>query len=101
MLTNCHTYYSFHYGTVKPEELLKIAVRAGAQSVALTDVNSSAACLEFLRHAREFDLHPVVGVDFKVKTQTKYVALARTNEGYREINKHLSSFYFPVHAPAY
>ena len=90
MFTNCHTYYSFHYGTVKPEELLKIAVRAGAQSVALTDVNSSAACLEFLRHAREFDLHPVVGVDFKVKTQTKYVALARNNEGFAEINKHLS-----------
>ncbi|MCF8276239.1 MAG: DNA polymerase III subunit alpha [Flavobacteriales bacterium] len=90
MLTNCHSYYSFHYGTVRPEELLKIAVRAGARSVALTDVNSSAACLEFLRHAREFDLHPVVGVDFKVKTQTKYVALARNNEGYREINKHLS-----------
>jgi DNA polymerase-3 subunit alpha len=90
VLTNCHTYYSFHYGTVKPEELLKIAVRAGARSVALTDVNSSAACLDFLRQAREFDVHPVVGIDFKSGTQTKYVALARNNEGYKEINKHLS-----------
>ncbi len=90
MLSNCHSYYSFHYGTVKPEELLKIAVRAGARSVALTDVNSSAACLEFLRHAREFDLHPVVGIDFKAGTSTKYVALARNNDGLTEINKHLS-----------
>lgn len=90
MLLNCHSYYSFHYGTVSPKQLLKIAVRAGAQSVALTDVNSSAACLEFLRQSREFDVHPVVGIDFKVKAQTKYVALARNNEGFREINKHLS-----------
>jgi DNA polymerase-3 subunit alpha len=90
MLTNCHTYYSFHYGIVSPTQLLEIAVRAGARSVALTDVNSSAAGLEFLRQAREFDIHPVVGVDFKVGTQTKYVALARNNEGYKEINKHLS-----------
>ncbi|MCF8465081.1 MAG: DNA polymerase III subunit alpha [Flavobacteriales bacterium] len=90
MLLNCHTYYSFHYGAVSPRQLLEIAVRAGAQSVALTDVNSSAACLDFLRHSREFDIHPVVGVDFKLGTQTKYVALARNNEGYKEINKHLS-----------
>ena len=90
MLLNCHTHYSFHYGTVSPKQLLKIAVRAGAQSVALTDVNSSAACLEFLRQSREFDVHPVVGIDFKVKAQTKYVALARTNDGFKEINKHLS-----------
>lgn len=90
LLLNCHTYYSFHYGTVSPKQLLKIAVRAGAHSVALTDVNSSAACLDFLRQAKEFDVHPVVGVDFKKRTQTKYVALARNNEGYREINKHLS-----------
>ena len=58
--------------------------------MALTDVNSSAACLEFLRQSREFDVHPVVGIDFKVKAQTKYVALARTNDGFKEINKHLS-----------
>ncbi|MFT5902713.1 MAG: DNA polymerase III alpha subunit, partial [Bacteroidia bacterium] len=81
MLLNCHSYYSFHYGTVSPKQLLEIAVRAGAQSVALTDVNSSAACLEFLRQSRQFDVHPVVGIDFKVKTQTKYVALARNNDG--------------------
>jgi DNA polymerase-3 subunit alpha len=90
MLTNCHTYYSFHYGTVSTTQLLEIAVRADAKSVALTDVNSSAACLDFLRQAREFDIHPVVGVDFKKGTQTKYVAMARNNEGYKEINKHLS-----------
>jgi DNA polymerase-3 subunit alpha len=90
VLLNCHTHYSFHYGTVSPKQLLEIAVRAGAQSVALTDVNSSAACLEFLRQSRGFDVHPVVGIDFKVKTQTKYVALARNNDGFTEINKHLS-----------
>ncbi len=90
MLINCHTYYSFHYGTVSPTQLLEIAIRAGSKSVALTDVNSSAACLEFLRQAREFDIHPVVGVDFKKGAQTKYVALAQNNDGYKEINKHLS-----------
>lgn len=70
--------------------MLEISLRAGAKSVALTDINSSAACLDFLREARVFDIHPVVGVDFKKGTKTKYVALARNNEGFSEINKHLS-----------
>ncbi|MFT5279697.1 MAG: DNA polymerase III alpha subunit, partial [Bacteroidia bacterium] len=90
MLSNCHSNYSFHYGILKPEELLEIAVRAGSRHVALTDVNSSAICLDFLRRAREFDIHPVVGIDFKVGAQTKYVALAKNNKGFEEINKHLS-----------
>ncbi|MFT5054610.1 MAG: DNA polymerase-3 subunit alpha, partial [Oceanospirillaceae bacterium] len=90
MLSNCHSNYSFHYGILNPEELLQLAVRAGSRHVALTDVNSSAICLDFLRRAREFDIHPVVGIDFKVSAQTKYVALAKNNKGFEEINKHLS-----------
>jgi DNA polymerase-3 subunit alpha len=90
MLSNCHSHYSFHYGILSAEELLEIAVRAGAKHVALTDVNSSASCLDFLRRAREFDIHPVVGVDFKEGAKTKYVALAKNNKGFEEINKHLS-----------
>lgn len=90
MLSNCHTHYSFHYGILNPEELLEIAVRAGSRHVALTDVNSSAICLDFLRRAREFDIHPVIGIDFKEGAKTKYVALAKSNKGFEEINKHLS-----------
>ena len=47
MYLNCHTYYSLRYGTIKPEQLLAIASENGVQTLALTDINNTSACLRF------------------------------------------------------
>lgn len=93
MLLNCHTYYSFCYGTYKPEDLMTELKQKGYSSFALTDINNTSACLDTVRRAEaEFGLKPVVGIDFRNGTEQKYVGIAMNNEGFRELNEHLSKY---------
>lgn len=87
---NTHTYYSLRYGTIKPEELLQIASSGGVRKLALTDINSTTACIDFVRLAPKYDVNPVVGVDFRNGARQEYVLLARDNEGFQKINQYLS-----------
>ncbi len=90
MLLNCHTYYSFCYGTFSTEELLNEVKRKGYTSFVLSDINNTSACLDTVRLAEEKGLKPILGIDFRNGTQQQYVGIARNNEGFRELNEHLS-----------
>ena len=90
MLLNCHTYYSFCYGTYSIEELLDTIRENGYYSFALTDINNTSACLETVRLAGEKGVRPILGVDFRNQTQQQYVGIAQNNEGFYELNTHLS-----------
>ena len=91
MLLNCHTVYSFCYGTLNIDELLDAIKANGYTSFALTDVNNTSACLDTIRKAREKGLKPIVGIDFRNGVQQKYVGIARNNEGFKELNEHLTA----------
>jgi len=90
MLTNCHSYYSFKYGAISTEDLLKVLAYHGYTTFALTDINNTAASIDFVRRAPQSNIKPVVGVDFRNGVQQCYVALAKNNEGFREINEYLT-----------
>jgi DNA polymerase-3 subunit alpha len=90
MLLNCHTYYSLRYGTFSVEELMKEVVQKGYTEFVLTDINNTSAVLDTVRRAHEFNLKPIVGIDFRNGVQQQYVGIARNNEGFSELNKHLS-----------
>ena len=90
MLLNCHTYYSFCYGTYAIEELLDTVRENGYYSFALTDINNTSACLETIRLAGEKGVRPILGIDFRNQTQQQYVGIAQNNEGFYELNSHLS-----------
>lgn len=90
MLLNCHTYYSFCYGTYSVDELLCEVQKKGYTTFALTDINNTSACIDTIRMANERGLKPIVGIDFRNDTQQKYVGLACNNEGFHELNNHLS-----------
>lgn len=90
MLLNCHTYYSFCYGTYAIEELLDTVRENGYYSFALTDINNTSACLETVRLAGEKGVRPILGIDFRNQTQQQYVGIAQNNEGFYELNSHLS-----------
>lgn len=90
MYLNCHSYYSLRYGTFKPVELLDLAVGFGLESLVFTDINNTSACLDFVRLSEKRNIRPVVGVDFRNGADQKYVGIAKNNEGYRELNEHLS-----------
>ncbi len=91
MFLNCHTYYSYKFGTLSLTELFEEAKAKNASSLVLTDVNSTSACLDFIRHCPEYNLKPIVGVDFRNGALQKYIGIARNNEGFKELNEHLSS----------
>ena len=92
MYLNCHTYYSLRYGTIKPEKLLAITSKNGVQTLALTDINNTSACLDFVRLSKKYDIKPVLGVDFRNGTQQQFVMLAKNNNGFQNINNYLSTF---------
>ncbi len=90
MYLNTHTYYSLRYGTIKPEDLLVLAKDKGLKTFALTDINSSTACIDFVRLSSKHHIAPVVGVDFRNGVQQEFILLARNNHGFRYINEYLS-----------
>ncbi|MDJ0645068.1 MAG: DNA polymerase III subunit alpha [Flavobacteriaceae bacterium] len=92
MYINCHTYYSLRYGTIKPEELLMLAKENGIKNLALTDINNTSACLDFVRMSSKYGIKPVLGVDFRNGADQQFILLAKNNNGFQQINTYLSIF---------
>ncbi len=90
MYLNTHTYYSLRYGTIKPEELLEIAKNKGVKTFALTDINSTTACIDFVRLAVKYGIDPILGVDFRNGVQQEFILLAKNNRGFQNINQYLT-----------
>lgn len=103
MLLNCHTYYSLRYGTFSEEVLLATALQLGFDTLALTDINNTSACLNFVRLAPKYGIKPVLGIDFRESAKQLYVALAKNNTGFFELNNfltHHSHYKEPIPAEA-
>jgi len=92
MYINTHSYFSLRYGTIKPKDLLQLAQNHHVKTLALTDINNTSASLDFVRLAAKFQIHPVLGVDFRNGAKQQFVMLARNNQGYQQINVYLSNF---------
>ena len=65
MYLNAHTYYSLRYGVVDPKTFLQLGIDSGFETMVLTDINNTSACLEFIKEASKTSIKPVVGVDFR------------------------------------
>lgn len=92
MYLNCHSYYSLRFGTFSEIELLEMAAAHGIKSLALTDINNTSACLNFIRKAKDFGIKPIVGIDFRNGASQRFVGVARNNEGFYELNSFCLSF---------
>ena len=90
MYLNCHTYYSLRYGTFSELELLQLAKEHQVTQLALTDINNTSACLNFVRKASEYDIQPILGIDFRNGVEPCFVGIAQNNEGFLELNNFLS-----------
>ena len=72
----------------------------------LTDINNTSAGLNFVREAPEYDVKPILGIDFRNGVDQCYVGIAKNNEGYLELNNFLSEHLhhekdFPAIAPKF
>lgn len=92
MYLNCHTYYSLRYGTIAPKQLLAIASTHGANTLALTDINNTSACMDFVRLSDTYKIKPILGVDFRNGAQQQFILIAKNNNGFQNINRYLSLF---------
>ncbi len=90
MLLNNHSYYSLRYGTFSEEELLRQAQSNDYKSIALTDINNTSACLNFIRLAEKYRIKPIVGIDFRNGAQQQFVGIAKNNNGFLHLNNFLS-----------
>lgn len=91
MLLNCHTYYSFCYGTYSIEGLFDAVRSNGYDAFVLSDINNTSACLEMVRRAQEENVKVILGIDFRVGAKQKYIGIATNNVGFKELNDHLSN----------
>ncbi|TXN37723.1 DNA polymerase III subunit alpha [Flagellimonas hymeniacidonis] len=90
MYINCHTYYSLNYGTFSETQLLELAKQNNVDVLALTDINNTSACLNFIRLAQKEGIKPIVGIDFRNGSDQQFVGLANNNLGFQELNSFLS-----------
>ena len=90
MLLNCHTYYSFGYGTSSVDELFDEVKRKCYDSFVLADINNTSAILEALRLSEEKEIKIIPGIDFRNGIKQKYLGIAMNNEGFKELNEHLT-----------
>ncbi|MCB0493276.1 MAG: DNA polymerase III subunit alpha [Cyclobacteriaceae bacterium] len=106
MYLNCHTAFSFKYGTLQVEDLFNEAKRCGVHKLILTEINNTASYIEMLRLCAEkapvngsnltafgkeaYELEIAVGVEFRNEDQLLFIAIAQNNDGFEEINRFLS-----------
>jgi len=90
MLLNCHTYYSFCYGTLSIKELLNDVINKGYKAFVLSDINNTSAILDSLRLTENREPKVIPGIDFRNGMQQVYIGIAKNNNGFQELNEHLS-----------
>jgi DNA polymerase III subunit alpha len=91
MLLNCHTFYSFCYGTLSAEELIEEVRRKGYRRFVLSDINNTSAILDALRLTQGTDMQVLPGIDFRNGVLQQYVGIAKNNAGFRELSEHLTA----------
>ncbi|HEY3405233.1 MAG TPA: DNA polymerase III subunit alpha [Ohtaekwangia sp.] len=121
MYLNCHTGFSFKYGTLPIETLFQEAKRCGVHKLVLTEINNTASYLEMLRirdthlpcengltrfGKESYVLDIAVGIEFRRDHELLYIAIARNNEGFEAVNRFLSyhnreSEPLPYRAPSF
>lgn len=90
MYLNCKTYFSYRYGTIGTEELVMMAKEKGISSLALTNINSTADCWDFVDFCRRENISPIIGCEVRNGDKFCYILLAKDDEGLTEINRFLT-----------
>ncbi len=105
MFLNCHSYFSFKYGTLSIPKIIDYAIEKGIKRFALTDINNTSGCLELMREAPKKSLYPTLGIDFRNGNTCLYIGIAKNQQGFAALNRYLSQYLqsgeaFPTKAPS-
>ena len=80
---NFKSYYSFGDSLLSPEQIVALAVEAGARAVALTDPNLHGA-VPFYQAAMAAGIKPIIGAELAVKG-VRHLAYVEDAKGYRNL----------------
>lgn len=78
------------FGTISIENLVEQACRLHIPVMALTDINNTMGIIDFVFECKKYGIKPIAGCEFRNGDELLYVAIARNNEGFREINETLT-----------
>lgn len=90
MYLNVKSYYSLCYGTISIENLVEQACGMHIQTMALTDINNTMGMVDFVFECKKYGIKPIAGCEFRNEEELLYIAIARNNDGFREINETLT-----------
>jgi len=85
MYINNHTYYSLRYGTLSPEQLVLEAKAHGLTELVLTDINNTSCSFDFVSRCKKHGIKPILGIEFRQDEELLYIAIAKNNEGFKEL----------------
>ena len=85
-----HSYNSLCYGTMPIADLVTKAAAMGYTVLPLTDINTTMGAADFVVECQRKGVRPVVGVEFRNGNELLYVALAKNNAGFAELNRFLT-----------
>ncbi|WP_433900475.1 DNA polymerase III subunit alpha [Sphingobacterium puteale] len=88
MLLNLHSYYSLRFGTLSLQDLISGMLAGGYDTAVLTDINNSSGSLDFIKLGRAAGLNLLAGMEFRSGDQLCFVAIAKNEQGFREINEY-------------
>ena len=94
MHLNSHSYYSLRYGTYSVEALVQEAAKRNITALALTDINNSSAIIDFVKICKTHGIKPIAGMEFRDGDKLLFIAIAKNNAGFREINDYMSAINF-------
>ncbi|MFM8348907.1 MAG: PHP domain-containing protein [Bacteroidota bacterium] len=88
MYLNCHTAFSFKYGTLTPASLVEQAQQCGVSKLIVTEINNTASLIELLRLTGGGNGPEIAtGMEFREAGRLLYVMLAENNAGFEQINR--------------
>ena len=67
-------------------DLVAKAAASGYRVLPLTDINTTMGVVDFVFECKKLNLRPVAGCEFRNGNELLYVALAKDNQGYAELN---------------
>ena len=85
-----HSYNSLCYGTMPIADLVSRAAAMGYAVLPLTDINTTMGAADFVFECQKKDIRPVMGVEVRNGNELLYVALAKNNKGFAELNRFLT-----------
>jgi len=91
MYLNCHTAFSFKYGTLQVADLFNEARTASyIEMLRLCAENAPYAGNRTQFDKEAYALEIALGIEFRKGNELRYIAIAKNNAGFEEINRFLS-----------